>query len=157
MNSRACRVVIYSVLMLLAGIATPQDEESDATSNSDATDPKVTVRENCFRMGSVTDINVIDDQHAYIRTRGANHFLVTLARVCKNLLVSYRRDLVSIHNIGSRVCPNDGTYLLYESLGRPAVCPFMFIQQVDSRTHARAMAESIGSPVEAEPVILPEE
>ena len=96
------------------------------------------------------------DEHVYVRTIGGNQYVLGMAQTCANLQRSYRSGDVRIRPFGRRVCPNDGSHLLYNWSGRETVCPILTIVTVEDREEARAIAEGSVSPVDVAEVDRPE-
>jgi hypothetical protein len=92
-------------------------------------------------------MNVLDDAHVYVRTRGGNHYLVTTEQ-CPNLERSYRVGGTRFVPYGRTVCQADGSYLAYDAGGRESVCPILTIDREESRRDARAIADGRRSGIE---------
>ena len=140
MISQTFRLILCIVFVSFAGAVSSQESESDAASDVDNNDALPASLEKCFNVPGFRDMNVISDQHVYIRTRGSNHYLVTTEE-CRNLQRSYRVGEVHLVPYGRSVCQNDGSYLLYNNGGRATPCPILTIERVDDRTQARSIAE----------------
>jgi len=156
MIGRAFEAAFAVGLVSFAGAAFPQDTSSDDAAPGDS-DPAPAAAADCFDVTRARDVNVLSDEHVYVRTIGGNHYLLTMAGTCRNLQRSYRSGGVRIQPYGRRVCPNDGSHLLYTWFDRESVCPILTIESVEDRAEARAIAEAGGrSPVEVEEVTLPD-
>lgn len=139
-----------------AGAASAQETESHNAAESDDVNLAAASPETCFDITRAQDINVMTDEHVYVRTIGGNQYLLTMAQTCRNLQRSYRSGDVRIQPFGRRVCPNDGSHLLYNWSGRESVCPILTIDAVEDREEARAIAEGNASPVQVEEVDVPD-
>lgn len=133
-SKRACWVACIS----LAGAALAQDADDASQADDDEAAP--TSVEKCFLAPAILDLVPIDDSHVYVQTQGGNHYLLTVGQ-CDNLERSYLRGTVRLVNYGRRVCQNDGSYLLYDGVGREATCPIVTIDRVSNRAEARSMAD----------------
>lgn len=135
---------LVSLLCLGGALAEESDDESEAAEQADRADhgdDAAPAIDRCFSVRSMTDFVVISDQHVYVQTRGRNHYLIT-TDVCKNLQRSYHRQQTRFVPYGQTVCENDGSYLVYDAVGRDAPCPILSIQRVESRKEAKLIAEA---------------
>lgn len=155
MSNTHSNTVVWALLLTLAGTAAPaQEADPDAKpDNAAAADAP----ENCFNITRAKDINVLTDEHVYVRTIAGNQYLLTMARQCENLRRSYRSGEVLFQPYGQRVCPNDGSHLIYRWSGREAVCPILSIDAVANIKEARARADGEEARVEIREVPLPPE
>ena len=138
-----------------AGIAAAQETEPDTAAQPD-TDEASDVAETCFNVGRTMDLEVLNDEHVYVRTVGGNQYLLTMGQRCASLQRSYRSGGVRIQPYGRRVCPNDGSHFVYVWFDRESVCPIATIERVDDRAHARAIADGDRPRVEVEEAVLSE-
>ncbi len=111
-----------------------------ATGAQDSDDNPAQPIESCFNARGLVEFSALDDRHIYVRTRGANHYLLTTDQ-CDNLHRSYLRGTAGLVPFGGTVCLNDGSHVLYDSAGRQTVCPIRRIVQVSDRAQARSIAE----------------
>jgi hypothetical protein len=165
MSSKAFEL-LPSIAFLFTGAAFAQENATDVAADSETetvqTAAASDVREEsaddetCFDISRVQDISVLSDQHVYVRTIGGNHYLLTMEQTCDNLQRSALSEGVRVQPYGRRVCPNDGSHLIYNWFGRESVCPIQTIDAVEDRQEARAIAEGNVSPVDVEQVTLPE-
>lgn len=156
MSNRTFGPVLWVVFASFAGAGSTQETASDAAEKPDNTDAAPVAADRCFDVTRARDIDVLSDEHVYVRTIGGNQYLLTMGQVCTNLQRSYRSENVRIQPYGRRVCPNDGSHLLYNWSGRESVCPILNIDPVEHRAQARAIADGARSPVETEAIVLPD-
>lgn len=155
MASTTLKVALCAVFASLPGFVASQDTGSEPPSQP-AEPAKPDDAESCFDVTRTKDFNVLSDQHAYVKTYGGNQYLLTMGRVCENLRRSYVSRDVRIEPYGRRVCPNDGSHLVYSGFGREQVCPIFAITRVESRADARLLAQGERAPIEIEEVTLPD-
>jgi hypothetical protein len=157
MSSRAFGPVLWVVAAAFAGGASAQEAAPNEAAKTEDADTASAAAEQCFDITRARDVSVLSDEHVYVRTIGGNHYLLTMAQVCANLQRSYRSDGVRIQPYGRRVCPNDGSHLLYSWFGQESVCPILTVDPVVDRAEANAIAEGARrSPVEIEAITLPD-
>ena len=141
MITQTFKAAFCTVLVALAGAVGSQETESDAGSEVGDSDAPSESIEKCFSVPAVIDMNVLNDRHVYIRTRGGNHYLMSTAQ-CRNLERSYRRGDARLVPYGRTVCESDGSHFVYDAGGRELPCTIMTIERVGDRAEARALAES---------------
>jgi hypothetical protein len=150
--SQKFKIIFCCLCISFAGAASSEDSKTDEGSevaDSDATQPAL---DRCFTVPGYTDMNVMSDQHLYVRTRGNNHYLVTTEH-CNNLQSSYHRGTARLIPYGRTVCQNDGSYLLYDAGGRESTCPILTVERVRNRAEAKSIAANDQAEVEVEAVI----
>jgi hypothetical protein len=150
------RLAIGGVCMFLAGATGAQETTSAAPAQPKERAAAQAGLERCFLVPAVIDMRVMSDEHVYVRTRGGNHYVLTVAQDCKNLQRSDIRNAIRLVNYGRRVCQNDGSYFLYDSGTRRATCPILTIDAVADRAEARLIAAGNRIPVDVEVVTLPD-
>ena len=146
MSSQALWPMLWVVSTAFALAASAQEAASDAAATPADADTVPSAADRCFDITRARDISVLSDEHVYVRTIGGNHYLLTMGRVCTNLQRSYRSEGVRIQPYGRRVCPNDGSHLLYNWSGQESVCPILTIDPVTNRAEARAIVGRARSP-----------
>jgi Family of unknown function (DUF6491) len=142
---------LIAVLLSLGGSVLAQETDSDEASGVDARDAEAATLDHCVTVPGAVDMNVLDDRHVYIRTRGSNHYLLSTEQ-CDDLYRSYRRGDVRLVPYGRRVCENDGSYLVYYESGREQTCFIEGVQRVENRAEARELAEGQRALVSVDPV-----
>jgi hypothetical protein len=142
--------------MFLAGAAASQATDPAGVAKPDDSAAAQAKPEQCFLVPAIIDMRVMSDEHVYVRTRGGNHYVLTVAQQCKNLQRSDIRNAIRLVNYGRRVCQNDGSYFLYDSGTRETTCPILTIDAVDDRAEARLIAAGERIPVDVEVVTLPD-
>jgi hypothetical protein len=145
-----------TALVLLASVAFSQEADTDRLPEVDDGKPTIADPERCFVMPAVLAFNVLSDQHAYIRTRGNNHYLITTVRQCRNLKRAYERDRAYFVPHGRRVCQNDGSHILYDTGARVEPCPIMTIEAVENREHADSIVAGDEALIDIEPIDPPD-
>jgi hypothetical protein len=160
---RSLRLAVLLLAVWSAGPAASQDSETPAdtpkpaagsASSPDTTTTTTDALEQCFMVQAYRDMNVLSDQHVYVRTRGGNHYLVSTER-CEGLERSYHRGTASLVPHGSRICQNDGSYFVYENQGRERPCAILNIERVSNRSEAKDIAAGARPSVEVEPIEIP--
>ena len=141
MITQTFRAAFCTVLVPLAGAVWSQESESDAASAVGESDAPPASIEKCFSVPAVIDMNVLNDAHVYVQTRGGNHYLMSTAQ-CPNLERSYRRGAARLVPYGRTVCESDGSHLVYDAGGRERPCTITTIERVGDRAEARSLAES---------------
>jgi len=123
------RIVLGLLVVSVTGAAAEVDE-------GDATPAAL---DSCFTAPGYEVMSVINDEHIYVRTRGGNHYLLTMKQ-CADLEHSYRVGTARLIPYGRTVCQNDGSYVLYDDGGRDSVCPILSIERVHDRAEAKLLA-----------------
>jgi Family of unknown function (DUF6491) len=131
---------LVSLFCLSGALAEEPDSESDAGQPIEVGEGTSPI-EHCFSVRSMTDFVAISDQHIYVQTRGRNHYLLS-TEVCEGLQRSYQRQEVRFIPYGETVCSNDGSYIVYDAIGRDLPCLIVSIERVASRKEAKLIAES---------------
>jgi Family of unknown function (DUF6491) len=152
MSKTHFNTAVWVLSLSLAGAVPAQEAAHDTKPDSAAA---ADTPENCFNITRAKDIHVLTDEHVYVRTIGNHQYLLTMARQCENLQRSYRSGEVLFQPYGQRVCPNDGSHLIYRWSGREAVCPILSIDAVADIKEARARADGEEARVEIREVPLP--
>jgi hypothetical protein len=133
------------------GVASSQESGSDPAPKAGDGDSAPATIETCFTARGLMDMNVLTDRHAYVQTRGHNHYLLTLGE-CEGVESSYHREEVRLVPYGTRVCRNDGSYLVYNAAGRELPCPILTVDRVTDRAEAKLIAEGKKPRVEIDKV-----
>lgn len=141
-RSMACCVVwlFAGFVGVVSASAAGQQTAVDAAAaepDSATTDP--VDPERCFSVPLVVDMNVLSDQHLYVRMRDGHQYLLT-TEMCANLERSYLRNSVRLVAYGRSLCQNDGSYLLYDTGGVERPCSILTVRPVEDRAEARAAA-----------------
>ena len=145
------RTLLCVAALSVSGAASPQESDADADTGGDSIGAVPTRLQSCFNVAGYRDMNVISDQHVYVRTRENNHYLVT-TELCKNMQRSYRRGTARLVPYGSTVCQSDGSYFLYDAGGRELACPILSVYRVSGRAEAKSISEGEIPVVEVEEV-----
>jgi hypothetical protein len=134
-------MVVCAVFVSVVATAASQESKPDAVPGEDHSYDRDAALESCVNVEGFADISVLDDQHVYFRTRGANHYLLT-TELCPNMERSYRMETARLIPYGRTVCQDDGSYLVYEDRGRELTCLILTVERVQNRAEARALADS---------------
>jgi hypothetical protein len=152
MNGQMHRAMVFCVLFSLAVATYAQEGEPAMASSVEVSDSVPTTLDKCFTAENFVALSVMTDQHAYFRTRGGNHYLVT-TDLCPEMRRSYRRATLRFVPKGRTVCENDGSYFLYDDSGRDSICPISTINRVFNRQEAQQLAAGTESPVVLEEIL----
>ena len=149
------RLTAGLTISLYAALGAVVAQESDAPIAAEDDDTLRTESGECFTLSSVMNITVLNDRSIYVQGR-ARHFLLTPRGECSDLLRAYNRNTVRLVPFGRRICPNDGSHLVYETGGRERVCPIGTVSEVDDRQQARELAAEVAGSGDA-PLVVTED
>ena len=141
-TTRRFGIVLWIIFGAVITVGTVAGQGDDDAPDADSDEPLRTESGECFTASDVVDWSVLNDRSIYVRTR-ARHFLLNTRQQCNNLRRAYTRNAIRFEPFGRRICPNDGSHLMYETGGRARLCPVGLITEVNDRDEARELAEIV--------------